>query len=75
MIGDIGSRSFYLRKSVRNDGATRSNTSIGSEMTAKTDEVTSPFMNIFFLGFIRHGFRKMFKKTRKIRRLLGCFGG
>ncbi|XP_076954123.1 uncharacterized protein At4g22758-like [Bidens hawaiensis] len=75
MIGDIGSRSFYLRKSAKNNEATRSSTSIGSEMAAKTNEVTSPFLNIFFLGFLRHGFRKMFKKTRKIRRLLGCFGG
>ncbi|XP_076918263.1 uncharacterized protein At4g22758-like [Bidens hawaiensis] len=75
MIGDIGSRSFYLRKSVKDNGAMRSSTFVGSEMTAKADEVTSPFMNIFFLGFIRHGFRKMIKKTRKIRRLLGCFGG
>ncbi|KAI3713351.1 hypothetical protein L1987_71928 [Smallanthus sonchifolius] len=76
MIGEIGSRSFYMRKRVNNNESMGSNTSIGSEIAvAQADEAPSSFSNIFFPGFIYQELKKFIKKTSKIRRFLGCFGG
>ncbi|KAF5755381.1 hypothetical protein HanRHA438_Chr17g0812121 [Helianthus annuus] len=75
IIGEIGSRSFYLRKSV-NNGHMCSNSSIGSMIVvAESNDAPYTCSNIFCIGFIHEGLKKLIKKTRKIRRFLGCFGG
>ncbi|KAJ0667617.1 hypothetical protein HanPI659440_Chr17g0679761 [Helianthus annuus] len=72
MIGEIGSRSFHMRKSVHNNGDMFSNTSI---VVAEADETPYTCSNILFTSFIHEGLRKMIQRMSKIRRLLGCFGG
>ncbi|XP_022022440.1 uncharacterized protein At4g22758 [Helianthus annuus] len=76
MIGEIGSRSFYMRKSVSNNGDMSSNTSNGSEIVvAEAEEAPYASSSIFFTSFIHEGLRKVIKRMCKIRRFLGCFGG
>ncbi|KAI3813010.1 hypothetical protein L1987_17723 [Smallanthus sonchifolius] len=76
MIGETGSRSFYMRKRVNKNGGMDSSTAIGSEIVvAEADEVASSFSNIFFVDFIYQELKMFMKRTRKIRRFLGCFGG
>ncbi|KAL8200856.1 hypothetical protein R6Q57_012195 [Mikania cordata] len=76
MIGDIGSRSFYMRKSVNNEGDMCSRTSLGAEIVvAEEDQTPSSCSNIFLPCFIQEELINMIKGSSKIRRFLGCFGG
>lgn len=70
VIGDIGSRSFYMRKSVNNDPSIDSQT-----VVATPNNSPSPSSNIFLPNFIYQEFKKMIQRTCEIWRLLGCFGG
>ncbi|KAI7754145.1 hypothetical protein M8C21_014889 [Ambrosia artemisiifolia] len=75
MIGELGSRSFYMRKSVNSNGDRCSNTSIDSEISvAEADEAPYACSNIFS-SFIHERLRKMLRRMSKIRWFLGCFGG
>lgn len=75
MIGETGSRSFYMRKSVNNNGDTCSRSSISSDIgVAEADEASSSFWSILLPGFMHEGLKKMINRTSKIRRLLNCFG-
>ncbi|MFS8003751.1 hypothetical protein Hanom_Chr13g01217601 [Helianthus anomalus] len=68
MIGDIGSRSFYMRK-CNNDNS--SFTGFGIISTKGND---SPPQNpiIVFPNFISNSFKKIMKLSSKISKILGC---
>ncbi|XP_024995211.1 uncharacterized protein At4g22758 [Cynara cardunculus var. scolymus] len=75
MIGEIGCRSFYMRKSANDMRDSCSNTFIDSEIIAcKANNSPSPSSNISFPSFIFQGLKKIIR-TSKIWRLLGCFDG
>uniref|UniRef100_A0A5B7BEV0 DUF7054 domain-containing protein n=1 Tax=Davidia involucrata TaxID=16924 RepID=A0A5B7BEV0_DAVIN len=64
VIGDVGSRSFYLRKS--SGGST-------SSITERASSPAPPSTRIVFLpGFIARKFNKIIRRTRKLWKILGC---
>ncbi|KAK9079720.1 hypothetical protein SSX86_001393 [Deinandra increscens subsp. villosa] len=67
MIGDIGSRSFYMRK------CNNENTFTRSEIIS-TRENNSPPQNpiIVFPNFIFNSFKKIMKLSCKLSKLIGC---
>lgn len=66
MIGDIGSRSFYLRKS-NNNG---SNPEITSDQIAPVKANSQSL--IVFDGFFRRKINKIFRRTYRLWKFLGC---
>ncbi|PWA44601.1 hypothetical protein CTI12_AA504900 [Artemisia annua] len=74
IIGEIGSRSFYMRKSVNGNEDICSNSSIDS-VVASEDGSPYPCCNNFFSSFVYQELQKMIKRTTRIWRFLGCFGG
>lgn len=61
MIGDVGSRSFYLRKS---------SSSKDDIVMVKPDNPTPP--HIFLQAFISRKINTIIRKTRKVWKILGC---
>lgn len=74
IIGEIGSRSFYMRKSVNGNEDICSHSSIDS-VVASEDGSPSPCCNNFVSSFVYQELQKMIKRTTRIWRFLGCFGG
>ncbi|KAI3501166.1 hypothetical protein L1887_29027 [Cichorium endivia] len=75
-IGEIGSRSFYMRKSVNDNEDVCSNTSNHSGVVeAGSNGYSSMSSNIFFRSFMFHEFKKIIRVTSKVWRFLGCFDG
>lgn len=76
MIGEIGYRSFYMRKSANGRRDSCSNTSIDSEIVSgKANGSSSPSLDISFPGFIYQRLKSIIGRTSMIRRFLGCFDG
>jgi len=67
VIGDVGSRSFYLRKS---------NNSNGSNREITTDRITPVKANsqslIVFDGFFGRKINKIIRRTCRLWKFLGC---
>ncbi|TMW86963.1 hypothetical protein EJD97_020647 [Solanum chilense] len=66
VIGDVGSRSFYLRKSNNN----RSNPEITSDQIAPVKANSQSL--IVFDGFFRRKINKIFRRTYRLWKFLGC---
>lgn len=66
MIGDIGSRSFYLRKNNSNG----SSTEITTDQLAPVKENSQSL--IIFDGFFGRKINKIIRKTCKLWKFLGC---
>ncbi|KAE9446297.1 hypothetical protein C3L33_21803, partial [Rhododendron williamsianum] len=68
VIGDVGSRSFYLRK------GSSSTDHINSEEIASASTTTpSPLPPLFFLtAIMRRCFSKLIRRTCKLWKILGC---
>ncbi|KAI3727531.1 hypothetical protein L6452_16147 [Arctium lappa] len=76
MIGEIGYRSFYMRKNANDRRDSCSSTSIGSEIVAgKANGSPSTSLDISFRGFICQGLKRIIGRTSKFWRFLGCFDG
>ncbi|CAI9274316.1 unnamed protein product [Lactuca saligna] len=76
VIGEIGSRSFYMRKSVNDKEDMCSNGSVDSIIVESTtnDSPTSR-LNIFLRGLVYQELKKIITMTNKIWRFFGCFDG
>ncbi|XP_071702356.1 uncharacterized protein At4g22758-like [Rutidosis leptorrhynchoides] len=78
MIGEIGSRSFYMRKSGNNnDEDVCSNASIDSKIAKiGQEDISSLSSDSFFHSSVYHNnLNKLIKCTSSIWRFLGCFDG
>ncbi|CAI9288961.1 unnamed protein product [Lactuca saligna] len=70
MIGDIGSRSFYMRKCKEDNSFT------GSDITVTMDNNSStPTPIIVFPNFISQNFKKVTRLSSKVLKILGCIDG
>lgn len=70
MIGDIGSRSFYMRKCKEDNSFT------GSEIIVTMDSNSStPTSIIVFPNFISQNFKKVITLSSKVLKILGCIDG
>ncbi|EXC17851.1 hypothetical protein L484_023207 [Morus notabilis] len=72
IIGDVGSRSFYLRKSSsRNSGNSGASTSFTSEIVP--ERATSPPPPVFLLpSFLALKIQKIVRRSRKLWKILVC---
>lgn len=64
LIGDLGGRSFYLRKGNSSRG--------GVEEVQSSQELATQLPLIFFSGFILMNIHKIIRRTRKLWTFLGC---
>lgn len=77
VIGDIGSRSFYLRKSNsenrKNEGGGRAEGASASSIseTVSTRGISSSHF-LFFSDFLARKLGKLIRKTHKLWKILGC---
>ncbi|PSS04095.1 hypothetical protein CEY00_Acc19935 [Actinidia chinensis var. chinensis] len=76
MIGDVGSRSFYLRKGNSehsSNGDITISASLTSEIVSSTPVPSTPSPPLFcFPPFIAWDIRKIIRRTRKLWKILGC---
>ncbi|GFZ06951.1 hypothetical protein Acr_18g0011210 [Actinidia rufa] len=76
MIGDVGSRSFYLRKGNsehNSNGDITISASLTSEIVSSTPVPSTPSPPLFcFPPFIAWDIRKIIRRTRKLWKILGC---
>ncbi|XP_057976978.1 uncharacterized protein At4g22758 [Malania oleifera] len=77
VIGEVGCRSFYLRKSSssssnRGDGHGMQLVSASSNPQIDSVRATSPPPFICFTAFIEQCIRKIVRRTRKLWKVLGC---
>nr|XP_043614041.1 uncharacterized protein At4g22758 [Erigeron canadensis] len=66
-IGDIGSRSFFMRKCSNDDSYMRSGI-----ISTKTNNSAPPNPIILFPHFISHNFKKIGRLSNKLLRIFGC---
>ncbi|KAK2989164.1 hypothetical protein RJ640_027238, partial [Escallonia rubra] len=74
MIGDVGSRSFYLRKSNSACGSNRAEIAaasvISDNVLIRETTPSTPFL--FFAAFISRKISKIIRRTRRLWKILGC---
>ncbi|XP_057511026.1 uncharacterized protein At4g22758-like isoform X2 [Actinidia eriantha] len=72
MIGDVGSRSFYLRKGNSEEHSSHEGISISASLTSEIVSSTPPSSPFFFPPFIARNIQKIIRRARKLWKILGC---
>ncbi|GFZ01215.1 hypothetical protein Acr_14g0008500 [Actinidia rufa] len=72
MIGDVGSRSFYLRKGNSEEHSSHEGISISASLTSEIVPSTPPSSLFFFPPFIARNIQKIIRRARKLWKILGC---